>query len=145
MADLSQYSMSVYEDPDTGKVMPQYYLAGAGRRIPVEQQGQLTPQEKVATAFSVGAGSTLNVATVPMTGYTTIGYNSYANTSHTHTTIVWASPDGAVKTGAVATLTAANQGRNVIGDCAAEYAIIEITNSDATAKTYDVWARKMNR
>jgi hypothetical protein len=145
MADLSQYQMSVYEDPDTGKVMPQYYLAGAGRKIPVEQQGQLTPQDKVATAFSIGAGSTLAVAVVPMTGYTTLGYNSYANASHAHATTIWASPDGVTKTGSLATVTATNQGRNLIADCSAEYAIIEHTNSDAATKTYDVWARKSNR
>jgi hypothetical protein len=145
MADLSQYSMSVYEDPDTGKVMPQYYLAGAGRMIPTEEQRRLAVQTKEATAVSIGAGATLAVAVVNLTGFTSLGYDSYASTSHNHATTIWASPDGVLKTGSIGTATASNQGRNLLADCPADYAIVEITNSDAAAKTYDVWTRKMNR
>lgn len=114
-------------------------------QIPTQEQSRLTPQDKVATAFSINAGATLTVATVPMSGYSALGYNSFASASHAHATTIWASPDGATRTGTVATVTATNQGRNLLGDVSAEYAIIEVTNSDASARTYDVWARKMNR
>jgi hypothetical protein len=147
MADLSQYSMSVYEDPDTGKVMPQYFLAGAGRKIPVEQQGQLTPQNKEATAASVGAGATLTIATVNMDGYSDFGVSCIASASHNYALNVFCSPDGASKIGyfAMQINSTANQTKGGTGTAYANYIMVEIINNDAAAKTYDVWVRKMNR
>lgn len=124
----------------------QVHIVGTDGQVPFQIASQYTPQEKVASGVSVGAGAVLTVATVDLDGFTTIGYSSSATTAHAHATTLWASPDGTKRTGAIGTIgSVSNTGRGLVADSNAQYVLIEHTNNDVAAQTYDVWARKMNR
>ncbi|AGY47930.1 hypothetical protein Plant_8 [Bacillus phage poppyseed] len=113
--------------------------------VPTEEQARMTPQDKVLSAYSVSMGATVIVYTVPMDGFTAVGFNLYGSTSHSHKTTVWSMPDGTTQTGSLTSVDATTRGRNLLVDCPSNFAGLEIVNNHTAAVTYDLWVRKMNR
>lgn len=149
MADLSQYQMSVYEDPDTGKVMPQYYLAGAGRMIPMEEQRRTAIQTKLLDNVAVGAGVTTTFSNNPidMTGFNTLGLGCFASASHAFVFKASGSPDGTSTNMLGETIynsTSTSWTKGGVGTAPLDYALVQITNNDTVSRNYTVYTRKMN-
>jgi hypothetical protein len=120
-------------------------IAGADGQVPFEMQSQSTPQTKEVTGASVAAAATTTIATIQVTGFSTVGIIVNPSASHNYTLNVYASPDGTIKADKLTTSSATGGARSPIVDCPAEYVIVEVNNADAASKTYDVWSRKMNR
>ncbi|AKA61469.1 hypothetical protein CPT_Stahl41 [Bacillus phage Stahl] len=118
-------------------------VAGSDIMMPTHLQRQLTPQDKVATAFSVGAGSTQTVFVADFDGFANFGVMSVPTASHDYNLSVFCSPDGN-------TLVERNMksgtgwGKSLTGASVGAFVMIQITNNSGSAANYDIWLRKFN-
>jgi hypothetical protein len=122
------------------------HIQSAEGQIPQQMMSQYTPQEKVASSYSLTMGSSANVYVADMDGFAKAGINVNASPSHDYTLSVSYSPDAAFSMQTAAgTKTGASFSKWLPPiECVTQYLIISITNNDAATRTYDVWVRKWN-
>ncbi|MFE4029146.1 hypothetical protein ACFX4N_23615 [Priestia sp. YIM B13551] len=125
-------------------------LSESNIQQPMEVQGVLSIQDKRLTAYSVSAGASVNItaSAVQMEGFTQASLVVTTGTSHNFDLKLLASPDGvAVIDNAIAQATPTGAGTNkyiLPIKSPTDYLVIQITNNDASARTYDVWVRRTN-
>ncbi len=121
-----------------------FSFANARGQVPMQVQEQFAPQEKVASSFSVGAGSTLIAKVVEMDGYAYLHAAAYCTTAHNFTFNAINSPDGATALGSLFTFAGSGMTKQGTTTGSLAYVLLTIQNSDAAGKLYDVYTRKFN-
>jgi hypothetical protein len=132
------------ESMETG--VKKVHISSTAGQIPMQEMSRLTPQTKEATAVSVGAGATVNVSISDMDGYTDFGVSLVASAAHNYQATAFGSPDGStVVYSGIVSESGSGAHRKLIGTSPLNYLAVQVINNDVSARTYDVWLRKMNK
>jgi hypothetical protein len=116
-------------------------------QLPMQQQTQLTPQDKTLNAVTVNAGITTSFTAnlIDMDGYSKLGAGVVATASHSYVASLLASPDGTTLVGDPAvSKSSTSTSKHLVGEMALNFGVLQITNNDAATQTYSVWTRKWN-
>jgi hypothetical protein len=133
------------ESMETG--VKKVHISSTAGQVPFQQMSQYTPQEKLLTSVTVGAGATTNFTSNPidMDGFAKVGITVRPTASHAFAIASISSTDGVDTVANIATqASSTGWGKHAVGESPTNYAMAQITNNDAATQTYNVWVRKFN-
>jgi hypothetical protein len=132
------------ESMETG--VKKVHISSTAGQVPQQMMSQFTPQDKVTSAYNVALGSSANVYVADLDGFAKVAVITNASASHDYVLTASYSPDGnlGIQT-AASTKTGVSYSKwTPFLDAVTNYLIIQITNNDTVARTYDTWVKKLN-